>query len=173
MHDIGQKYALVGQFVYEFERVVAWVRHSCEFLLLDLDLRNNSVPAVIFGHRVWSAEPLVAVYEGMVNEVLKDQPGDDVKDLLTKLTKFTSRFRSVIEFRNKLLHGEHRYLDGYDEMLVLKLAPNKKGHKSEEILRDPKDLIDQIKLLQQLFGEIRHLLGNSCRLARRKYHGEE
>ncbi|WDF45236.1 hypothetical protein PQ459_10030 [Chryseobacterium sp. KACC 21268] len=169
MNDIGAKFALVGNFVYSFESVVTWIRHSCEFLLTENGLRDDKIAVVIFGNKMFSAEPLSAVYEAMVNEILKDKTDPVNIALLAKLSQFRKDFVKLTEFRNQLLHGQHLYYDGIEGMEVLKLAPNKNGYKTDKVMSLPEELSAKIKDANRLFKIIREILFDMIKIQNERY----
>lgn len=152
MNNIENKYALIGSFVYHFEFVVARIRSGCAFILGRGDTLQNRGIAIVFSQKLWSAEPLISVFESLVNDGLKDNPNNETKALLIRFTKFRNEFTKMVEFRNQLLHGEHLY-DESVGMLIIKNAQSRKGFEVRTIVENEEDLKEKIKKLHELAEE--------------------
>lgn len=160
--DVTYKYALVGKFVAEFEQMVSLLRFGCGLILQSRGLKDFQLNDIIFGQKLFTADPLIGIYESFCNELLKSD--EENKALLKEITKFSADFRKIIEFRNNLLHGEHRYHSNEMDMMVIKKTPDKHGHRIKNIVSSDNDLINNLEELALLQKNFISLLGKVSRV---------
>ncbi|WP_332021810.1 hypothetical protein [Kaistella sp.] len=65
-NDVMYKYALVGKFVGEFEQMVSLLRFRCGLILQSRGLKDFQLNDIIFGQKLFTADPLIGIYESFL-----------------------------------------------------------------------------------------------------------
>lgn len=98
--DWTKQYALIGEFVVEFEHFTHWIRSYIQSLFMQTSNIDPVVSDIIFTQSIFTTAPLFDTYRSLVCHVLHDD--EMVK---SDLKKMATRVESVIKSRNQLLHG--------------------------------------------------------------------
>ena len=160
--DLMYKHSLVGKFVSDFEQMVSLLRLGCGLILQSRGLKDFQLNNIIFGQKLFTADPLIGIYESFCNELLKDN--EEKRALLKEINKFSVDFRKVVEFRNNLLHGEHRYYAHEMEMNVIKKTPDKLGNRIKTIVSSVDDMKDKLEEVDRLLKKYISLINQVSRV---------
>lgn len=106
-------HAAIGRYVEAFGEVMFWLREQCILLPSMYAVRakageHQRLMRVVFSHPSTDSN-LLAIYRGMVGEILNDEPTqfpDEIKEALVGAFKVVDRyFEQMTERRNDYLHG--------------------------------------------------------------------
>ncbi len=155
-----EHYAVIGKYVTEFEKLVNEIRFESSVLFQLRGLKDWTLSSIVFGQRMFTANPLITCFESLCNELFPEN-----KDLLNKLSKFSNAFKKQIENRNDLLHstyliGDHMIFIGDKkrdpkQLEVLKNSPTKKGNRIKRVVNSIQDIENHIEELSIIEKEFR------------------
>ncbi len=158
--DWTKQYAIVGEYVVQFEQIVERIRFGLSAIFQIRGLADWRLSEIAFGQKQFTADPLITCYQSICNELLKNI--SDSEDILENVKGFKNNFSKQIQFRNDLLHSY--YPIGSNTITisdnpnppglkVIKTSPTSKGARKKEVANSIEDVKKHIIQLEKLNSE--------------------